>query len=346
MAAITKLGPMRHLRAEPNQFILHFSGGRLARSGAGLAYWFMPMSASIAQLPVEDAEATCLLNERTADMQAINAQVTVRYRIADPERAARRVNFSIDTATGTWTEKPLEKLSEFWSQRVLEPARRALSTMTLAEAVRSGADAVHRALTAALHNDPELADMGLAVVELHVVRVSPSAEMEKALATPARESLQQKADEAIFRRRADAVEKERAIKENELATQIELERRNEDLIQRRGANKLREVTQNAEADKLATEAAIERNELNATSMAAQTRTRAEAEAEAARVMGQASADAEAARAAAWKDLPSKVLLGLAALEFARKVEHINHLNLSPNLLGDLLQEFLGDKTEA
>ncbi|MCA8937684.1 MAG: SPFH domain-containing protein [Planctomycetes bacterium] len=346
MAAITKLGLLRHLRAEPNQYILHYRAGKLARQGAGLAYWFMPMSASIALLPVEDAEATTLLHERTSDMQGVNAQLTVRYRVAKPELAARRVNFAISTETGGWTEKPLEKLAEFFNQRVQGPARAALAAMVLADAIKTGAEVVQRAVRASLHDDPELHDMGLAVVDVHVIHVSPSAEMEKALQTPARESLQQKADEAIFRRRADAVEKERAIKENELSTEIELERRNEELIQRRGANKLREVGQDAEAEKLAAEAGIERSNLQADATARQIRQRAEADADARRAIGEAEAAAEAARAEAWKDLPSKVLLGLAAIEFARKVDHINHLNLSPNLLSDLLGEFLESKVGA
>ncbi|MEZ5991899.1 MAG: SPFH domain-containing protein [Planctomycetota bacterium] len=346
MAAITKLGLLRHLRAEPNQYILHYRAGKLARQGAGLAYWFMPMSASIALLPVEDAEATTLLHERTSDMQGVNAQLTVRYRVAKPELAARRVNFAISTETGGWTEKPLEKLAEFFNQRVQGPARAALAAMVLADAIKTGAEVVQRAVRASLHDDPELHDMGLAVVDVHVIHVSPSAEMEKALQTPARESLQQKADEAIFRRRADAVEKERAIKENELSTEIELERRNEELIQRRGANKLREVGQDAEAEKLATEAGIERSNLQADATARQIRQRAEADADARRAIGEAEAAAEAARAEAWKDLPSKVLLGLAAIEFAKKVDHINHLNLSPNLLSDLLGEFLESKVGA
>ena len=346
MATITKLGLLRHLRAEPNQYILHYSAGKLTRQGAGLAYWFMPMSASVALLPVEDAEATTLLHERTADMQAVNVQVTVRYRVARPELAAKRVNFAISTENGSWSEKPLEKLAEFFNQKVQEPARAALSGMTLAEAVKTGAEAVQRGVRGMLIDDHEMHDMGLAVVDVHVIHVSPSSEMEKALQTPARESLQQKADEAIFRRRADAVEKERAIKENELATEIELERRNEELIQRRGANKLEEVSRAAEADKLATEAAIERSNLQADAAAMQIKQRAVADAEAKRAIGQAEADSEAARAAAWKDLPSKVLLGLAALEFARKVQSIDHLNFSPNMLSDLLGEFLEGKTSS
>ena len=59
-------------------------------------------------------------------------------------------------------------------------------------------------------------ELGLHLVAVRVADVSPAAEMEKALRQPTREKIQQQADEATFERRALAVEKERAIAENEL----------------------------------------------------------------------------------------------------------------------------------
>ena len=62
MAHINRLAFLRHLRAEPNQYILHYRSGKLVRSGVGLAYWFTPLSAAVAQVPadrklVREAEA-------------------------------------------------------------------------------------------------------------------------------------------------------------------------------------------------------------------------------------------------------------------------------------------------
>ena len=68
-------------------------------------------------------------------------------------------------------------------------------------------------------------------------RRSPS--VERALQTPTRERVQQEADRATFERRALAVERERAIAENELQNQIELARREEQLVAQRGANERR-----------------------------------------------------------------------------------------------------------
>src|SRR5215510_12236517 len=231
MAHVGALGFLRHLRAEPNQYILHFKRGRLTRQGPGLAYWFNPIAAAVAQLPVEDCEVTSVLHERTSDFQEVVVQYTITYRISDPQRAAARVNFAISLRTGVWLEEPLGRLAGFLNQRAQPPARAYLAGVPIVEAVRSGPTEVRAVVSEALQANPTIAEMGLSVVGVQVSHVAPTAELEKALQTPTREAIQQKADEAVFQRRALAVEKERAIKENEMATEIELARQQEKLIQ-------------------------------------------------------------------------------------------------------------------
>jgi hypothetical protein len=68
------------------------------------------------------------------------------------------------------------------------------------------------------------------VIGTRVVALRPEPDVEKALQTPARELLQQETDRATHERRALAVERERAIAENELQNQIELARREEQLV--------------------------------------------------------------------------------------------------------------------
>ncbi len=340
MATIQRFLFFRHLRAEPNQYILHFRKGRLARSGAGLAYWFQPLAASLAQVPVEDVETTFVLRERSADLQELTVQVTLTYRLVEPQTIARRVNFSLSLESGAWLEQPLQRLDGLWARWAQHPVRACLIDLPLVEAVRTGAEQVRAALTAALGGDPAIAEMGLALVNVQVDRVTPTAELEKALQTPTREALQQKADEATFQRRALAVEKERAIKENELATEVELARRQEELIRQEGANQMLAVRQETERQRFAVEAEVERGVIVARGTAEQTRLRAAAEVEARRLLLEAETDAEARRVALWRDAPSPVIFGLAAQRFADKVAKIEHLNVTPNLLGDALQELV------
>ena len=340
MAHINRFLFWRHLRADPNQHLLHYRRGKLIRRGAGLAYWFLPLSAAVAQMPVEDIETTFVLRERSADFQDITVQVTLSYRIADPETAAQRVNFAISLDSGAWIEQPLQRLDSLWAHWTQHPARSCLADMLVVDVVRAGADRTRAAIEEALQDNRQIEDMGLVLVSIQVDRVAPTAEMEKALQTPTREEVQQKADEATFQRRALAVENERAIKENELETEIELARRQEELIRQEGANTMLDVRQEAERLKFDIEAEVERNTLSAEGAAHQVRIRTEAEAEAREKLLAVENEAEGRRVELWKDAPPSVTLGLALQQFADKVHTIEHLNLTPNLLGDLLQQMV------
>ncbi|HEX2326502.1 MAG TPA: band 7 protein, partial [Chloroflexota bacterium] len=217
--------------------------------------------------------------------------------------------FTVSLTGGGWTEQPLDRLATWWSQRAQPVVRDVLSGLAVADAIRRGADAVSAALGPVLRTDPAIADLGLELVAVQVVRVAGSAELEKALQTPVREEVQQRADQATFQRRALAVEKERAIKENELATSLELARRQENLVRQKATNRTLEVESEA----------------------------------AARVrLAEADAEAEARRVAIWREAPTHVLLGLAAQQLAGKIESIQHLNISPDLLGTSLQQLLRD----
>ena len=103
--------------------------------------------------------------------------------------------------------------------------------------------------------------------------------------------VQQAADKATYERRAMAVERERAIAENELQNQIELARREEQLVDQRGQNERRRATEAAAAGQIETAAA-----------AGSAAGAGEAEADAKRVIGAAEADAEKALLDAYAEL--------------------------------------------
>ena len=124
---------------------------------------------------------------------------------------------------------------------------------------------------------------------------------------------------------AIAVQKERAIRENELQNEIELARREESLIDQQGQNDKRRVTEGAEASRIDTEAQAERTAIES-----------KARAESIQLVERAKVDAEQARMEIYRDLPAEVMFGLAAQKLAGKLNRIEHLNLTPDLLGGLL----------
>ncbi len=67
-----------------------------------------------------------------------------------------------------------------------------------------------------------------------------------------------------------------------------------------------------------------------------------AKAEAARitVTEEAKTQAEAKRMDIYRDFPTEVLMALAAQNFATHMPAIEHLNLSPDMVGDFLNRFI------
>jgi regulator of protease activity HflC (stomatin/prohibitin superfamily) len=196
-----------------------------------------------------------------------------------------------------------------------------LATQYFAQAIvhdllDAGIEPLRTRLEQSLAGSERLAAMGIEIVAIRLAAIAPSAELERALQTPTFENLQQKADEAVFERRALAVEKERAIAENELHNKTELARQEQELIAQEATNGRNRAEAAREALQIA----------------------ADGEATRIRAVEQASADMEQARIAIYRDLPQHVLLGLAARAFAEKLTKVDHLNVTPDMLASVLGE--------
>ena len=293
MATIKRYPFLRHLRAAPTSHVLHRHAGRLRHDGAGLAFWFRPLSAVLSEVPVDDRELPLVAHARTTDLQEVAAQVTVSYRFTDPEVAARRLDFGISPITGAWTGGPLEQVARLLGELAAGHVMDALAGMTLREAVSAGTGALGAQVTAALRADDRAAATGLEILGARVRAVRADADLERALQTPAREAAQSEADRSTYERRALAVERERAIEENELTTRIELAAREQQLVAQEGANA------RSRADEAAAAALIE-----ARAQAERQGVLARAAADAARIQGEADGAAERARLTAFTDIPT------------------------------------------
>ncbi len=200
-----------------------------------------------------------------------------------------------------------------------------LARTPLASALADGVATVRERVSSGLAADPRLPATGIEVVAVRVVAVRPEPEVERALRTPAREQIQQEADRATYERRAVAVERERAIAENELASKIELARREEQLVEQNGTNARRRAEENAAADAV-------RAEAEASRMVRLAR----AEAEAAERTGAARAETQAAWLRVHAEVGPAVLHALAVTRLAENLPRVDSLTLSPDVLTGLL----------
>ncbi|GAA4816600.1 SPFH domain-containing protein [Streptomyces ziwulingensis] len=342
MADITRRLGWRHLRGAPTAHIRHHRDGKLVHEGPGLSFWFRALTAALSEIPVEDRELAMTFRARTSDFQDVSVQATVTYRIGDPALAAARLDFSVDPDTGVWRGAPLEQLGTLLTETAQQHALDVLARTPLAAALVDGVTAVRERVAAGLAAEPRLPATGIEIVAVRVVALRPEPEVERALRTPAREQIQEEADRATYQRRAVAVERERTIAENELASQIELARREERLVEQRGANTRREAEENAAADKVRAQAEAARTVKLAEAEAARSVALARAEAQAAREVGEARAAAQAAWLRVHADVDVATLHALTGTRLAENLPRIDHVTLSPDVLTGLLAKLGGE----
>lgn len=168
-------------------------------------------------------------------------------------------------------------------------------------------------------SDQRLAETSILVIGVRVVSIKPQAELASVLETPVREQAQQDADKATFELRAMAVERERAIAEDEMQSKIGLAKREELLVGQEVANALKRAKEAAASEKARSESAAEN----------------------VRVTGAAAAEAKKVRLAAFDGIESEVLLALAANPLAENRPEIRALNRSPYVLSQALSRIAG-----
>lgn len=319
MAEISFFPFVRRLRSEASAHVQLFKGGQRVASGRGLAFWFMPDGASIAEAPMDDRDLPFLFNSRSRDFQEITVQGMIVWRVCDAEQVTNRIDFSVDLRTGRHQGQPLDQVATLLTGLAQQGAAQYVASLSVAELLAAGVAPMQTAIEAGMRGAARLSGMGLGLVALQVSDISPSSELKRALQTPTFEQLQQRADEAVFARRALAVEKERSIAENELANQIELARRQKQLIAQQDEN----------------------GRASAMAAAATQRIAAVGEAERVRVIDAAQVEGEKARMQVYAALPPGVMMSLAARELAGKLTTIEHLNITPDMLSTLLQDALG-----
>ncbi len=324
MAHITPLLWWRHVHTDTNAHLLHSKAGDRLRGGRGLAFWFLPMAASLSELPMDDREQPVHFRGRSRDLEDVAMQADVRWRVDSPERLAERIDFSLDLRSGAWTKQPLERISGMLTEMAQQLASAWLIETDLA-VVLAKADKLRDVLHDGLSNNAVVVEMGIRIIDVGVTSIRPDNKVERALQTPARERIQLEADKATFERRALAVDRERAIAENELNNRIELARREEDLVAQDGRNERRRAQEQSEAEQIRAKSAAEVRRLEAVS-----------DAESIERVEGARVTAEKDRIDIYRDLDRDVLLGLAAREMATNLPPIEHLNLSPDALTPLL----------
>jgi regulator of protease activity HflC (stomatin/prohibitin superfamily) len=236
-------------KGDPTDYVMAYRNGQVARAGTGIGFLFWAPTTSIVSVPTSSQDAPFILNETTSNFQTITVQGQLTYRIVDPQRTAASLNFTLVPGKRSYRSTDPEKLPQRLVNALQAHLRPELGTLSLEEALRLAASLAANVL-ARLRADPAVAALGVECLSLFFNAVKPTPEMAKALEAEYREGLQRRADQAIYARRAAAVEQERQIKQNELNTQVLLEEKRRELVDLEGANNNKQAEYNARSNDL------------------------------------------------------------------------------------------------
>lgn len=239
-------------KGQPTDYIIKYVAGRVVQEGAGLAFYYWKHKTQIVAIPTSSTDAPFVFKEVTSNFQEVTLQGQLTYRIQRPQQTAGMLNFTIDPRQNKYASNDPERLSQRIINIVQMETRSQIQRRSMEETLRE-APAIAAAVLQRIREGDLVAAMGVELLSVYFLSSRPTPEVAKALEAEYRETLLRKADEAIYARRAAAVEEERKIKENELHTEISLEQQRQELIALQGANAMQEAENQAKAEEVSRE---------------------------------------------------------------------------------------------
>lgn len=333
---------LQFIKVQPTVYLLQYRKGRVVREGVGLSFFYYAPNTSLVAVPLASDDAPFIFEEVTADFQAVTIQGQVTYRVADAKKLAALMNFTLTARGQGYVSDDPQKLPQRVINTVNVLARAELQRLPLREAIRAS-DALVQAVRKGLAASGEVAQLGLEILGLNILAIKPTPETARALEAETREQLLKEADEAIYARRNAAVEQERAIKENELNTEIAIETKKRQIretqmdAERAVQEKQHQI---AQADMAAKVLLEDKRKALVALAAINAKTEADARAYGVSTSMQAisSVDARVLQALASVGMKPEQLIAVAFQELAGRADKIGELNISPDLLRELMNK--------
>jgi len=316
---------IEYKKSPPTRHVILHESGKLSKQGAGLNFWYFAPISSVSEIPLVSQVVPFIFNEPTADFQTISVQGQLTYKISNPEQAAQMLDFSVDEkgrykATG---DSPIQQLETRLVNTTQVVSQSIIRPLTLREILKAPHIVVSGILEELKKSDV-LTILGVQILDLAILNLSPTKETARALESETRERILQQSDQAIYLRRNAAVEEERRIKESELNTEKAVE------------TKKREIRETRMAADIAIE---EQREALISKKTENDRKEADSRAYALESTLKPVRDID------WRTLiamagknggDSRMVMSLAFQELAENASKIGTLNLTPDLLQTLL----------
>jgi hypothetical protein len=318
------------MKAAPTNYVLHYRSGKVAREGAGLSFFYYQPTSTIVSIPVSSVDVPFVFNEVTADFQAVAIQGQLTYRVADPKRLASLLDFSVN-ARGKFESDDPEKLKERLINVTQVLASAVTHRLPLKQVLVAYETLVSEVLAGLRESEP-VRMLGVEIISLSIIAITPTPETAKALEAEAREMLLRQSDEAIYARRNAAVAQERLIKESELNTEIAVEEKRRQIRETKMAADIAAEQQRASL----VERKVENDRKSADSRAYEL---------AAMLTPLKDVDWRVLMAANASKIDPKIAVSMAFRDLADNAQKIGQLNITPDLLQSLMSSTPPEKPE-
>jgi regulator of protease activity HflC (stomatin/prohibitin superfamily) len=331
---------IRFIKVEPTDFILQFKRGKVVREGAGLSFFYFGPLTSLVLIPIGSVDVPFIFQEVTADFQGVTVQGQLTYRVVEAKKLAQLMNFTLAPNGKRYLSDDPEKLPQRLINHAQVLTRASLKSLPLREALGQS-DSLVSSLRKGLQSAEVIASLGIEILGLSILAIKPTPETSRALEAEAREQILREADEAVYARRNAAVEQERSIKENELNTEIAVENKKRQIketqmeAEKSVQKKKLEIKEAEMAGKIGLE--VKKKDLVVLSTAnAREEADSKAYAIAAVMKALSGTDPKTLQVLTSVGMDSGKLVALAFKELAENADKIGQLNVSPDLLRELL----------
>jgi len=321
-------------------YVIKFKNGVVTKEGRGLSFFYYAPTTSISAVPMGSNSLPFIFSETTKDYQTVSIQGQITYKIANPRQLADVLDFTVN-GNGIYKKEDTEKLNQTIVNESQTSTSSFIHQLGLKEAIRS-AKSVENNIIEGISNSTAIKLLGIEILSVNILAIKAKPEMERALETETRESLQQEADQAIYARRNFAVEQERKIKESELNTEIAIEEKNKKIAEKKAETEIQKAESEHKLKELKVQAdiAIE-NQRKVLIEQKTANEKKEAESQGYII----ETTLKPYRDIDWKILTAlnnntdpKFNISMAFRELAENAGKIGNLNISPELLDSLLND--------
>jgi regulator of protease activity HflC (stomatin/prohibitin superfamily) len=330
------------IKFQPTEYVLKYKNGKIVKEGPGISFYYYAPTTSIVVVPIGSIDAPFIFEEVTSDFQTVTVQGQITFRIVDQKKTAQLLNYTYSIRRRSYGSDDPQKLPQRVINIVKVLTKKHLESLQLGEAVKSS-EKLAQAIVNEIRQNEEIGLLGIEILGISILAILPNKETARALEAQTREQILKKADEAIYERRNASIDQERRVKENEFNTEIAIENKKrqvretqleaERMIQQK-QNELKEEQMNFDTSLEAKKKdLVEISVLNA---------KAEADAKAYELLAIMKSlegtDPNIIRSLSNINMQPNKLIAMAFQGLAENAKKIGQLNVSPDLLQELIKE--------